>query len=80
MKKHLAIAASVLALAAAPALADSHGEAEHEFPLTMAEFMVAYPDVTPEEFAEIDTNDDGEISEQEYEDAREAGLIGDSDD
>ena len=75
MKKHLAIAASVIALAAAPAMADSHGDAEHEFPLTMAEFMAAYPDVTPEEFAEIDADGDGQISEEEYEEAREAGLI-----
>ena len=79
MKKHLAIAASVIALAAAPAMADSHGDAEHEFPLTMAEFMAAYPDVTPEEFAEIDADGDGQISEEEYEEARETGLI-DNDD
>jgi hypothetical protein len=80
MKKHLAIAASVLALAAAPALADSHDDAEHEFPLTMAEFMAAYPDVTPEEFAEIDADGDGQVSEDEYDEAREAGLIDDGDD
>ena len=76
MKKHLAIAASVLALAAAPTLAGSHGDAEHDFPLTMAEFMAAYPEVTPEEFAEIDTDGDGQVSEEEYEAARDAGLIG----
>jgi hypothetical protein len=80
MKKHLAVAASVLALAAAPALAESHGEAEHEFPLTMAEFMAAYPDVTPEEFAEIDADGDGQISEEEYNEARDAGLIDDNND
>ncbi len=79
MKKHLAIAASVFALAAAPALADSHEDAEHEFPLTMEEFMAAYQ-VTPEEFAEIDTDGDGQVSEEEYEEAREAGLIDDDDD
>jgi hypothetical protein len=79
MKKHLAIAASVIALSAAPALADNH-DADHEFPLSMAEFMAAYPDVTPEEFAEIDTDGDGQISEEEYDDAREAGLVGDGDD
>ena len=76
MKKHLAIAASVLALAAAPALAGSQGDSEHDFPLTMAEFMAAYPEVTPEEFAEIDTDGDGQVSEEEYEAARDAGLIG----
>ncbi len=77
MKKQLAIAASVLALAGVPALADNHGDGGHDFPLTMAEFMAAYPEVTPEEFAEIDTDDDGQVSEEEYEAAHEAGLIGD---
>jgi hypothetical protein len=74
MKKHLAIAASVIALAAAPALADSHEDADHEFPLSMEEFMATYQ-VTPEEFAEIDTDGDGQVSEEEYKEAREAGLI-----
>jgi hypothetical protein len=77
MKKHLAIAASVIALAGAPALADSHDAAEHEFPLTMADFMMAYPDVTPEEFDQIDTDGDGQVSEDEYNEARESGVIGD---
>ena len=77
MKKHLALAASVLALAAAPALAQTTDAAEHEFPLTQADFMMAYPDVTADQFAEIDANDDGEISEEEYNEARDAGLIGD---
>ena len=73
MKMYLAIAASALALSAAPALAES----EHDFPLTMAEFMEAYPEVTPEQFAEIDTAGDGMVSEEEYTAAQEAGLIGD---
>ena len=75
MKKHLAIIASALALSAVPALAES----EHDFPLTMAEFMEAYPEVTPEEFAEIDTAGDGMVSEEEYAAAQEAGLIDDRD-
>lgn len=79
MKKHLAIAASVIALAAAPALADNHEAAEHEFPLSMADFMAAYPDVTPEQFAEIDEDGDAQVSEDEYEAAKEAGTIGDDD-
>lgn len=80
MKKHLAIAASVIALATAPAFAGSHDAEDHEFPLTMAEFMAAYPDVTPEEFAEIDSDGDGMVSQEEYEEAREAGLVGDDHD
>jgi hypothetical protein len=77
MKKHLAIAASAFALATFPAMADTHGDADHDFPLTQAEFMMEYPEVTQDEFLQIDTNADGEVSEEEYEAAREAGIIGD---
>ncbi|MGY6411931.1 MAG: EF-hand domain-containing protein [Alkalilacustris sp.] len=73
MKTKIAVIASALALAATPLLA----EAEHDFPLTMEEFMEAYPEVTPEEMALIDTNGDGEVSEEEYASAKEMGLIGD---
>lgn len=81
MKKQFAIAASVIALAATPLLADMHEadmheDAEHDFPLTMDEFMEAYPEVAPEQFMLIDTDGDGEVSEEEYEAARDAGLIG----
>ena len=75
MKTHLAIAASIIALATAPALAGSHDAHDHEFPLSMADFMAAYPDTTPEEFAVIDSDGDGMVSEEEYAEARDAGLI-----
>ena len=74
MKTKIAAIASVFALAATPLLADS----EHDFPLTMDEFLEAYPEVTPEQYSLIDTAGDGEVSEEEYESAREMGLIGDS--
>ena len=74
MKTRIAVIASAFALAATPLLAES----EHDFPLTMDEFMEAYPEVTPEQVSLIDTNGDGEVSEEEYESAREMGLIGDS--
>ena len=80
MKKQFAIAASVMALAATPLLADMHEDAEHEFPLTMGEFMEAYPEVAPEQFMLIDTDGDGQVSEEEYDSAREAGIIGGEDD
>lgn len=80
MKKQFAIAASVMALAATPLLADMHEDAEHEFPLTMDEFMEAYPEVAPEQFMLIDTDGDGQVSEEEYDSAREAGIIGGEDD
>ncbi|MCC5970318.1 MAG: EF-hand domain-containing protein [Pararhodobacter sp.] len=70
-----AIAACAIALMGVPAIADE--ATEHQFPLTMTEFMAAYPDATPEVFDQVDADGDGEISEEEYRDAREAGLIGD---
>ena len=63
MKTHLAIAASIIALATAPALAGSHDAHDHEFPLSMEDFMTAYPDTTPDEFAVIDSDGDGMVSE-----------------
>lgn len=75
MKTKLAVIASVLALTSGPALA----ETDHEFPLTMDEFMAAYPEVTAAEFALIDSDGDGTVSEEEYESALEMGFIGDHD-
>ena len=76
MKMKLAALASAVTLAATPILADT----SHDFPLTMEEFMSAYPDVTPEEFALIDSDGDGEISEEEYLSGQEMGLISGSND
>lgn len=42
---------------------------------TLAEFMEAYPDVTPELFDQIDVNNDGLIDPDEYLDAVAAELI-----
>ena len=55
-------------------------ETDHDFPLSMDEFMEAYPEITPEQFTLIDSDGDGEVSEEEYESAQEMGLIGDHDD
>lgn len=79
MKMHLAIAASAFALIAAPVLAqDAAGE--HEFPMSRADFMAAYPELTPEEFPQVDADGDDEVSQEEYDAAREAGVIGEADD
>ncbi|MCC5961351.1 MAG: EF-hand domain-containing protein [Rhodobacteraceae bacterium] len=42
---------------------------------TMEDFMIAFPEATPELFDEVDTNNDGVIDSFEYEAAVEAGLI-----
>ena len=79
--KKLAIATCALALMSFPVLAqdatDTQDATEHEFPLTMTDFMVSYPDVTPDQFGLIDTDGDGEVSEEEYNTARDGGLIAD---
>jgi len=71
----LAVATIALAMMSFPALADE--TPVHQFPLTMTEFMVAYPEAGPEDFDMIDADGDGEISEEEYNDAVADGLIGD---
>lgn len=69
----LAVAAAALTLLATPLLAQD--APAHEFPLTMSAFLEAYPDTTPETFALIDANGDGEVSQEEYTAATEAGLV-----
>lgn len=75
----LAIATCALALMAFPALAQDATDptTEHQFPMTMTDFMVAYPDASPDDFDQADTDGDGEISEDEYNAARDSGLLGD---
>lgn len=79
--KKLAIATCALALMSFPALAQDAGDAtdatEREFPMTMTDFMVAYPEAAPDQFDQVDTDGDGEISEEEYNAARDSGALGD---
>jgi len=70
--KSLMLAA--LALAASQALAapvDSDGNGM----FSMEEMSEAYPDLTEEQFADIDANEDGEIDQTELNEAIEAGTI-----
>lgn len=64
----------VLALSATSVLAaptDSDGNGSY----SMEEMAEAYPDLTEEEFADMDANEDGEIDEVELADAIDAGMI-----
>jgi hypothetical protein len=68
----------VLALCAAPAFAavsdlDTNGDALASFD----EMVFGYPELTAEVLAEIDTDDDGYVNEDELVAAVEAGLIED---
>jgi hypothetical protein len=71
----LAIATFALTLIAGPVLAQD--ATEHEFPMTMTDFMMAYPDASPDDFDMVDADGDGEITEEEFNVARDSGLIGD---
>ena len=73
MKAH-ALVLGIAVLIAGPALsapADSDGNGT----FSIEEMAEAYPDLTEEEFADIDANGDGEIDATELNDAVEKGMI-----
>ncbi|WP_334128026.1 hypothetical protein [Sneathiella sp.] len=75
MKKLIISAATVTFLAAAPAMAagpdftavDTDGDGS----VTYEELAVVMPDVTKEQFNSVDSDEDGVLSKDEYEDAVE---------
>ncbi|WP_137702057.1 penta-EF hand family protein [Marimonas lutisalis] len=73
MKAHiLVLGAAVLAATqafAAPVDSDGNGT------FSMEEMSEAYPNLTEEQFADMDANEDGEIDEVELNDAIENGVI-----
>ncbi len=78
--KKLAITTSALAmLLSSAAFADMHDDDADagEGPWTMEEFMMEFPEVTPEEFEQIDQDGTGMITEEELEAAIEAGIVED---
>lgn len=69
---------SVLVLAgllASPAVAAMVEDTDGNGTYSMEEMAEAYPDLTEEQFADIDANEDGEIDTVELNDAIEAGVI-----
>ena len=77
--KTLAITASALAMMmSSAAFADSH-DADGAGPWTMEEFMMEFPEVTPEQFEQIDQDGTGTITQDELDAAIEAGLVADPD-
>ncbi len=78
--KKLAITTSALAMMmSSAAVADMHDDADAAGPWTMEEFMMEFPEVTPEEFEQIDQDGTGMITEEELEAAIEAGIVDDPD-
>ena len=76
MTKTLTLPAAILGLAASPLLAetmvqDTDGSGSY----SMSELIVAYPDLTPEVFGQIDTDTSGDVSEAELADAVDAGVL-----
>ena len=68
-----AVAVSALALAADPTFdaADSDGDGL----LTMAEVIIAMPDVSPDAFHEADADDSGALTESEFTAAMAGGVL-----
>lgn len=54
---------------------DPVAEPAHEFPMNIEAFLEIYPDAPPETFAQIDTDMDGKITEEEFTAARQSGLV-----
>lgn len=54
-----------------PEVADTDGNGAW----SMEELLVAYPDLTEEVFATVDTNADGQVDQAEYDAAVEAKLL-----
>ncbi|MBK5927980.1 EF-hand domain-containing protein [Rhodobaculum claviforme] len=77
MFKTAATALAALALTGTAALAQAETSELPDFPWTQEEFAEAAPDAMPETFAAIDADGDGEISEEEYDLAVEAGIVED---
>ena len=77
MKLTITGIAALAALAAGPALAQAITDidTDGDGTVSMEEMTAAYPDTTPDTFAEVDTNADGLVDESELQAAVDAGLI-----
>ncbi|MDC0738540.1 EF-hand domain-containing protein [Cognatishimia sp. SS12] len=76
MKNFAALSIAFFTAATAPALADVMVEdTDGNGSFSLEELQVAYPALTEEIFAEIDTNEDGTISAEELTAAADADLL-----
>ncbi|SFK10407.1 hypothetical protein [Celeribacter neptunius] len=74
--KKIAFTLGALTLAAAPAFAQTElVDSDENGTYSMAEMLVAYPDMSEETFAAIDTDESGEISIEELAAAQTDGLL-----
>ena len=78
MTKITMTASAIALLIAAPLAAQDAAMVEDtdgNGTFSMEEMLVAYPELTEEQFAEIDTSADGEVDATEWEAAVGAGLL-----
>ncbi len=75
MTKFIALALGMGALATTAFADMSTMDANEDGLLTMDEVQAAYPEVTADQFSQIDINGDGAIDDAELTTAQEAGLM-----
>ncbi|RKT34640.1 EF hand domain-containing protein [Roseovarius halotolerans] len=75
MKTHVLFLAAVMALTAVQASAATVADADGNGSYSMEEMAAAYPDMGEEAFADIDTDESGEISPEELAAAVESGAL-----
>jgi len=75
MKTHVLFLAAVMALTAVQASAATVEDADGNGSYSMEEMAAAYPDMGEEAFADIDTDESGEISPEELAAAVESGAL-----
>lgn len=75
MKTHVLFLAAVMALTAVQASAATVEDADGNGSYSMEEMAAAYPDMGEETFADIDTDESGEISPEELAAAVESGAL-----
>lgn len=75
MTKYIAYALGMSALATAAFADMSSVDTNADGMVSMEEAQAAYPDLTAEQFSEIDANGDGAIDDSEMSGAQDAGLL-----
>ncbi|MFX0547357.1 EF-hand domain-containing protein [Roseovarius sp. S1116L3] len=75
MTKYIALALGMSAMATTAFADMSAMDTNADGMLTMDEVQAAYPDMTAEQFSEIDSNGDGAVDDAELTAAKDAGLL-----
>ncbi|MFX0540415.1 EF-hand domain-containing protein [Roseovarius sp. S4756] len=75
MTKYIALALGMGAMATTAFAEMSAMDTNADGMLTMEEVQAAYPDMTAEQFSEIDSNGDGAVDDAELTAATDAGLL-----